>query len=323
MKKQRLSAWIAVSAALALSLAGCGNSGSSGSTKEITSAQSAGTAQGASASESIAAGETAASGETSGTQTEAASDTSDTTIDEQVLLDANDVKVTATQYTSDGLLGDSVNLLIENNGSSDIGIGCNALIVNNYMIGNLFSTEVSAGKKSNESLDLYSSELEAAGIDNVGQIEVYLHLFDPDSYETVYEADPVTIKTSHFDDMDTTPNDDGQELYNEGGIRIVGKYVDENSFWGNAIVLYLENKSDQDVLIQCDDLSVNGYMMTPYFSCDVYKDKMAISTIDLMSSELEQNGIDSVEDVELTFNIINPDTFETIRTTDPISFSAQ
>lgn len=322
MKKHTLSAWIAACAALALGFSGCGSSGSSGSTKEIISAESGNTTQTVSASAGTAA-ETTAVGETADTQTEVSSDTSDTTIDEQVLLDAKDVKVTATQYISDGLLGDSVNLLIENNSSSDIGVGCSALIVNNYMIGNLLSSEVSAGKKSNESLDLYSSELEAAGIDNVGQIEIYLYLYDPDSYETIYTADPVTIRTNHYDDMDTTPNDDGQELYNEGGIRIVGKYVDEDSFWGNAIVLYLENKSDQDVLIQCDDLSVNGYMMTPYFSCDVYKGKMAISSIDLMSSELEQNGIESVEDVELTFQIINPDTYETIRSTDKISFSAK
>lgn len=73
--------------------------------------------------------------------------------------------------------------------------------------------------------------------------------------------------------MDTTPNDSGTELYNENGIRIVGKTVDENSFWGTAVLLYCENTSGTDVGISVDDMSINGFMMTPFFSTTVYDEK--------------------------------------------------
>ncbi len=66
--------------------------------------------------------------------------------------------------------------------SSDIGVGCDALIVNDYMITDLFSATVAAGKKANEVMYLLSSELRAAGIENVGQIEIYMHTFEADSY---------------------------------------------------------------------------------------------------------------------------------------------
>jgi hypothetical protein len=247
----------------------------------------------------------------------------DTTIDEQVLLDANDIKITATEYTSDSIWGDGIKLLIENNGTEDVGVGSDAVIVNNYMISDLLSAEVAPGKKSNETLYLMSSELESAGITNIGQIEVYFHLFNPDSYATTYTADPVTIKTNKFDQMDTEPKDDGLELYDADGLRIVGKYVDEDNIWGNAVVLYLENTTDQNVVFQCDDMSINGFMVTPYFSSTVYPGKMAISDITLMDSELEENGIESVDDIELTFHIFDEDTFETILNTDPISFSTK
>jgi hypothetical protein len=123
--------------------------------------------------------------------------------------------------------------------------------------------------------------------------------------------------------MDTTPNDEGTELYNEDGIRIVGKTVDENSFWGTAILLYIENTSGRNVTIQCDDMSINGFMMTPYFSCDVYDGKKAIDDITIMSSELEDNGIESIDDVELKFNIYDADTYDTIANSDVIKFSAK
>lgn len=251
-----------------------------------------------------------------------AGNATDITIEEQVLFEKDGLKVTATEYVVDSFLGDGIKLLIENNGASDIGIGCNALIVNDYMISDLFSTTVAAGKKANETLYLSNSGLQAAGIENVGKVEVYFHTFDSDSYMTISDIGCVTIQTSEFDSMDSTPNDEGQELYNENGIRIVGKYVDENSFWGAAVLLYIENNSGKNRIIQCDDMSINGFMITPYFSSTVYDGKKAIDEITLMSSDLEENGITSIEDIELKFNIMDEDFMNNVET-DAISFSAK
>lgn len=244
------------------------------------------------------------------------------TIEEQVLFEQDGLKVTATEYVVDSIWGDGVKLLIENDGTSDIGLGCNALIVNDYMITDLFSATVAAGKKDYETLDLSSSGLKAAGIDNVGKIEIYFHTFDPDTYKTITDLDCVTIQTSAFDSMDSTPNDAGQELYNADGIRIVGKYVDENSFWGAAVLLYIENTSGENRIIQCDDMSINGFMVTPYFSSTVYDGKKAIDEITLMSSELEENNITSVDEIELKFKIID-ENYTSRAETDTISFSAK
>lgn len=251
-----------------------------------------------------------------------AGSSTDITIEEQVLFEKDGLKVTATEYVVDSFWGDGIKLLIENNGASDIGIGCTALIVNDYMISDLFSTTVAAGKKANETLYLSNSGLQAAGIENVGKVEVYFHTFDSDSYMTISDIGCVTIQTSEFDSMDSTPNDEGQELYNENGIRIVGKYVDENSFWGAAVLLYIENNSGKNRIIQCDDMSINGFMITPYFSSTVYDGKKAIDEITLMSSDLEENGITSIEDIELKFNIMDEDFMNNVET-DAISFSAK
>ena len=244
------------------------------------------------------------------------------TIDEQVLFEQDGLKVTATEYVTDSIWGDGIKLLLENNGSTDVGVGCNALIVNDYMITDLFSSTVAAGKKANEMLYLSSAGLQAAGIDTVGKIEVYFHTFDPDSFMTIKNMDCVTIQTSGYDTMDTIPNDAGQELYSENGIRIVGKYVDESSFWGAAILLYIENNSGKNAIIQCDDMSINGFMMTPFFSSTVYDGKKAIDEITLMSSELEENGITSVEEVELKFRFVD-DNYTSFAESDAITFNAK
>lgn len=247
----------------------------------------------------------------------------ETTIEEQVLVDQDGIKVTAVAYESDDIWGDGIKLLLENNSETNVTVGCTAMIVNNYHISDLFSADIAAGKKANETLYLSSSELQAAGIETVGQIEIYFHVYNSDTWDDIFDTDVVTIQTSDYANMDTTPNDGGTEIYNDGGIRIVGKAVDENSFWGKAILLYAENTSGKNVTIQVDNLSINGFMMTPYFSCTVYDGKMAIDDITLMSSELEENGIESIDEVELTFTILDADTFQTIKATEPITFQTK
>ena len=310
----------------AVILAAAAGSCSSGSTetKSVTAATTAAAAESeaGSGAESAAAGDTNSS-ETAETSAENAKSDGTVSIEPQVLLDQNDVVITAQEYVTDSIWGDGIKVLIENNGSQDVGISTNELIVNDYMISGLFSSTVAAGKKANDVVYLSSSELEAAGIDTVGKIEIYFHAFDSNSYQTLWDADGVEIRTSAYDSMDTTPNDAGVELYNQDGIRIVGKTVDENSFWGTAILLYVENTTERNVGVSVDDMSVNGFMMNPFFATTVYAGKKAIDDITLLSSDLEANGIESIETVELKFHIYDADTYETITDSDPITFAAE
>lgn len=247
----------------------------------------------------------------------------DITIEKQILVDQNDIVITAEEYVSDSIWGDGVKALLENNSDKDVTVSCNALIVNDYMITDLFVSQIAAGKKANDTIYLSSSELEAAGIDTVGKIEIYFHVYDSSSYDNIFDSDCVTIQTSEYSNMDISPNDTGAELYNEGGIRIVGKAVDENSFWGTAVLLYCENESGKNVGISVDDMSVNGFMMSPLFSTTVYDGKKSINDITIFSADLEENGIESIEEVELKFHIYDAETYNTITDTDPIVFSVK
>jgi uncharacterized protein YacL (UPF0231 family) len=246
------------------------------------------------------------------------------TIEENtVLLDQDGIVITAKKLSDDSIWGLGVDVEIQNNSEKNLGIGCNYLIVNNYMISDLFSCSVAAGKKANDTIYLSSSELEAAGIDTIADILISFHVFDDNNYSSVFDSEEIEIKTSAYGTVEQPALNDGQELYNENGIVIVGKYVDEDSFWGAGILLYMENNSGQNVEIQCDNLSINGYMVMPLFSSTVNNGRMAIDSIDILSSDLEENDITSVEDVELTFQIINPDTYATIAETEAITFSVK
>ena len=306
-----------IAALLCLPLMAAGCSSSSEEPKEVVTTDAADTSGGAEEAE-----ETAAAEETEENAAAEAEDSGVVTIEEQVLVDQDGIKITATEYVTDGFMGDGIKLLVENNTDQDYSIGCDALIVNDYMITDLFACDVAGGKKANEVMYLSSTALKAAGITNVGKIEMYFHAYDSD-WENLFSKVYSEIQTSAYDSMDTTPDDTGLELYNENGIRIVGKTVDENSFWGTAILLYCENTSGQNVGINVENMSINGFMMTPYYSADVYDGKKSIDEITILSSELEDNGIESIEEVELKFHLYDLDTYETIADSDAITFSAK
>ena len=100
-------------------------------------------------------------------------------------------------------------------------------------------------------------------------------------------------------------------------MQIVVKGLSENK----TIILYIYNSNKKDVTVQARDCSINGFMVDPYFSRDVVSGKHAITTISFSSSELEENEIETIETVELSFHIFDMETWDTIVDTAPITIN--
>ncbi len=314
--------WVALAAVLLIVIGAAANGKKSGGIENADGASNGGT-------KAIEVDGTEADGaktdkpESTEQGSEAAPAADKTTVEEQVLWENDVCVITALAFETDSIWGDELKVQIENKSDKVIHVGSDALIVNDYMITDLFAAEVAAGKKTNEKIDLMSSQLEAAGIENVGKIELYLYYYEGDSFTDKVKSDCITVKTSRFDDMDVTPNDAGTELYNQDGIRIVGKYVNENSFWGAGVLFYIENSSGKNVTVTTEELSVNGFMITEYFYADVYDGKRIIDDMTLSGTDLKEAGIDSIEEIELKFKIREKDDYLNSVTTDAITFKVK
>jgi len=244
-----------------------------------------------------------------------------TTIEQQVLVDRDGLKITAMEFVEDSIWGEGIKVLLENTSQKDLGVNCKAVIVNDYMISDLFSSTIAAGKKANETIHLSSSGLEAAGITNIGKIELYFHVYDSDTYDGIFDADPVTIQTSAFESMDSQAENTGNVLFEKDGIKIVGKYVEEDSFWGTAVLLYIENATDKNLTFSCEDMSINGFMVDPVFYAEVYAGKKAVEEITIFSTDLEENNISAIEELEVKFRVYNTESYDTVVETDPITIN--
>ncbi|WP_300678800.1 hypothetical protein [uncultured Gemmiger sp.] len=272
---------------------------------------------GCSSSEADAASVTSAETSYAGAS-EAEQETQDVTLAKTVLFDQDGIRITATGLSTDSLFGPELNLLVENDSAQNIVVQPNYCMVNGYMMDGLLSADVAAGKKANDTLDFLSNALARCGIETITDIELDLVVSDGDSWQTLYETGPVILQTSVAGQYTQTYDDSGEEIYNQNGIRVVAKSVNDDLF-GMGIKFYLENNTDKTVIINADNVSVNGYMMTDLFYSDLAPRSHAVDTLTLLGSELEDNHIDTITDAELSLQITDADYYQTIDSTAPIT----
>ena len=241
-------------------------------------------------------------------------------IAETTLLDQDGITITAKAIDYSGFFGPELKLLIENNSSNAVTIQCRNASVNGYMVETLMSVDVSAGKKATDSLTFMNSSLEAAGITTIADIEFNFHVYDPETWDTVFDSETIRLETPAASGFNYAYDDSGFVAYSADGIDIVIKGLsDEDSWYGPALIVYINNASNQNITVQVRNVSVNDYMIDSVFSCDVVAGKHAIDSISFMSSDLEANEIEEIEDIDLSFHVFDMDSWDTIIDTDMVS----
>lgn len=247
---------------------------------------------------------------------------SEATIDEAILVDKSGVKITAKSLETEGIFGPEIKLLIENNSGQDLTFQCRNSSVNGYMVETMMSVDVVNGKKANDSITFMSSDLEMCKITNIADMEFSFHIFNTESWEDYLNTEKIQIKTSIADSFNYTYDDGGDVAYEGNGVKIVVKgLVEDESLLGPGIVTYIENTGDRDITVQTRDVSINGFMMEGLFSCDVVAGKRAVDTITFLASDLEENSITSIDEVELSFHVFNVSSWETIADTTAVKIT--
>lgn len=246
------------------------------------------------------------------------------TIDEQELYNENGVVITATGFSETGIFGPEVKLLIENNSEENITVQARNGCVNGYMVDFQISSDVAAGKKTNDALSLLSTDLENSNISTICDIEFNFHIFNTDSWGDSTDSELITIATSASGSYEQSYDDSGEIIYDENGVKIISKGISEDgSLMGPVLYLYIENNSEQDITIQSRDTSINGFMVDPILSSEIVAGKKSIDTMVFLSSDLTDNGIESIDEIETSFHIFTTENWDTIVDTDPIVISCE
>ena len=239
----------------------------------------------------------------------------DVTVEETVLYDQNDVKITLKSM-SEGWLGMEFKLLVENNTSHNIVLSAGLFVVNGITVSGSAYIDVAAGKKSNDELVFYTSELEQAGITTISTVKaVDAYVFDSDTYETMFDT-PMEFATSAVGYVQQI-DDSGDVLMQEAGVTVTAKYITDDIF-GEALLLCVRNETGKDIVLTAENVSVNDYTVTAWLYEKIIDGTVRYSTMYLFSSEMEKNDIDVVETIAFNLEVINANTYDRIAESDEI-----
>ena len=106
-------------------------------------------------------------------------------------------------------------------------------------------------------------------------------------------------------------------IYDSNDIKITYTGLGKGAITQNVNFL-IENNSNEDIVVQADNSSINDCMIYNMFSSTVNKGKKANDEMVFLLSALEKNKIDKIEKIEFTLKFFNPETFMTKYTSDPI-----
>lgn len=99
-------------------------------------------------------------------------------------------------------------------------------------------------------------------------------------------------------------------IYKDKTVKITYKGIDEDDVFGTELNFTIENLSKKNIIVQARDVSINGIMVNPIFSCNVSAGKIANDDMSFLN--LEDDGIDKIKTVELSFHIFDDDSWDTI-----------
>lgn len=237
---------------------------------------------------------------------------SEVTVEPKVLLDQDGIIITLKSLNIDDLFGPALKILVENGSDKSVTIQIRNAAINDVMIENIFSCDVVAGKNANDEIIFMQSDLDAAGIETIKDIEFKFQISDTETWDTVFDTNTINITTSADPSYVQTYDDSGFIALNQNGYKVVIKKIDnEDSSWGADIYVYLENNNEINTTIQVRDVSINGFMMEPIFSCDIVVGKKAYDSITFLESDLIDNDITSIDEMELAFHIFDEESWDT------------
>lgn len=185
--------------------------------------------------------------------------------------------------------------------------------INGVQCDPLFATEVASGKKANEDISFSEDELEENGIHEYTDIELTFRVYDSDDWT----ADDVARETVHiypYGEDKAVPfvresQENDQILVDNEYVTAIVTGYEYDDIWGYTVNLFLVNKSDKNVMFTVDDVSVNGYMIDPFYADSVNAGNCTFSTMDWSDSDFEENGIAEVEEIEFVFRAYDEDNW--------------
>jgi len=240
----------------------------------------------------------------------------------EVLLNQDGITVTLVDFEENYYSLD-MNLLIENANDQQVDVELNSIVVNGYSMQNSYLIgTVDANVKLNTEISLDIEELADCNIDEIATIDLVLELYDYNTWSTISVSDVIHIDTGS--NFVQTYDTSGTNIINESGVVIKYRdFVEDADYYGPYAIFYVENNTDTAIDLSSDNVQINGFMISGYLYGTVAPGTCAIMRLEFFSSDLEESGIDQIDEVKLSINVSYADEWSYFIESDLITLPIQ
>lgn len=191
--------------------------------------------------------------------------------------------------------------------------------VNGMQCGSSFYETVAPGKKANGILSISESSFSGFDIGDYTDIETTFYAYDEDNYDYIFE-ETVRVFPFGYDKAVAYTHPaaatDVVIVDNEyATVTVVKRGYDEYNDYYN-VELFIQSKCDKGLHLYSSDESVNGYMVDGYMSSrDLTPGKCEYATLEWSVSDLKENDISTVSQIEFTLKIEDRNSWDTLTET--------
>lgn len=245
------------------------------------------------------------------TATPTAAPTEAPSLSELTLVDNDHCRFTVTGTEYNDHLGLQIQVLCENESDRPLMFTWNDTSVCGFMYDPMWAEEVAAGKQVRSTVGIDTYALERIGVDSVEEITFTLYVQDSEEFmnEPVVNEGFSIYPTGKMPDQVVYPeyqHTEGESvIVDNDTLTFIIENVDDELADYYTLNCYIANKTGKNMLISWDNVSVNGFMVNPFWAISVAAGKQAYAEIIFYRSELEAQDIEVVQDIE--FNLLVSD----------------
>ncbi|MBO7453155.1 MAG: hypothetical protein J6U54_22715, partial [Clostridiales bacterium] len=245
-------------------------------------------------------------------------------VDEEVIYDADDIKITATGIVYDDYYGNSLELMIENNSDEKISLYSRNVYVNKCSIDTYMNGgDVKSGSKAYATIGLGDKQIaNYYDMKSVGEIEFLLYGYD-DEYNNVFSTDngEVIVQLTTDKKPDEPKFTGGTTIIDEPDLFVQAK-MGTDIYGYTAIIVYCENETGKDLYIEADSLEINATTISDaYLNVNVKNGYKGMGFLTLFDNTLSDNHIDEFEKVMLALEVSDQNSWQDSYVTDEIEIS--
>lgn len=224
---------------------------------------------------------------------------------EMVIVDNENVTFKITGIDPNGLLGYTVKIFAENKTDRNLMFSLQDVSVNGFMCDPMWASTVSAGMKSNETITFLTSNLRDNGIETVTRIDFTLNVYNSDDWteehlvENTFTVYPLGEEA--VEPYERVPVGSDIILVDDETCTVIVTGFDPDSTFGYEMNVYVENRTNKNLMFSASNVAINGFMCDPYWAVTVAPGMRSNSSMTWFRSDLDNNGITQVTDI--TWNL--------------------